>query len=399
MSADAHRLTTQLIHAGDAANPTTAVSAPIYQSATFRFDAPEAIAAAMTSEAHPLFYGRYATPNTQQVEATLAKLEGGEAALAVASGMAAVSQTLLTFLNAGDHLIAQKALYPTTYRLLNEMLPRLGITATFVDQTDVVAFAAAIQPNTKLIYTESPANPTLSLNNRLPPLDDVRVRQALAYALDREKLVNIFWRDSGLLAAGALPPGLPGYGGATEPLPFDPARARALLAEAGYADPADLGALTYYTAGYDTVGGLVTAVITLWQETLGINIEPVLIDPYTYNEQLYAGDIGHFFASGWCADYPDPQNFLDILYHSGSGQNLSGYANAQVDDLLEQARVERDTAARLALYAQVEQQLVADVPVIFLAHGVTAVLVKPRVQNYVLTPLGVAQWDQVWLEE
>lgn len=239
----------------------------------------------------------------------------------------------------------------------------------------------------------------IGLNNRLPPLDDVRVRQALAYALDREKLVNIFWRDSGLLAAGTLPPGLPGYGGATEPLPFDPARARALLAEAGYADPADLGALTYYTAGYDTVGGLVTAVITLWQETLGINIEPVLIDPYTYNEQLYAGDIGHFFASGWCADYPDPQNFLDILYHSGSGQNLSGYANAQVDDLLEQARVERDTAARLALYAQVEQQLVADVPVIFLAHGVTAVLVKPRVQNYVLTPLGVAQWDQVRLEE
>lgn len=165
MSADAHRLTTQLIHAGDAANPTTAVSAPIYQSATFRFDSPEAIAAAMTSEAHPLFYGRYATPNTQQVEATLAKLEGGEAALAVASGMAAVSQTLLTFLNAGDHLIAQKALYPTTYRLLNEMLPRLGITATFVDQTDVVAFAAAIQPNTKLIYTESPANPTLSLTD------------------------------------------------------------------------------------------------------------------------------------------------------------------------------------------------------------------------------------------
>ncbi|MBE2200414.1 MAG: PLP-dependent transferase [Anaerolinea sp.] len=165
MSADAHRLATQLIHAGDAANPTTAVSAPIYQSATFRFDSPEAIAEAMTSEAHPLFYGRYATPNTQQVEATLAKLEGGEAALAVASGMAAVSQTLLTFLNAGDHLVAQKALYPTTYRLLNEMLPRLGITATFVDQTDVAAFAAAIQPNTKLIYTESPANPTLSLTD------------------------------------------------------------------------------------------------------------------------------------------------------------------------------------------------------------------------------------------
>jgi methionine-gamma-lyase len=119
----------------------------------------------MVTEAHPLFYGRYATPNTQQVEATVAALEGGEAALAVASGMAAVSQVLLTFLSAGDHLVAQKTLYPTTYRLLKEMLPRLGITATFVDQADPAAFAAAVQPNTRLIYTETPANPTLSLTD------------------------------------------------------------------------------------------------------------------------------------------------------------------------------------------------------------------------------------------
>lgn len=156
---------TVLIHAGDVANPSTAVAAPIYQSATFRFDSPEAIAEAMVSEGHPLFYGRYATPNTQQVEATVAALEGGEAALAVASGMAAVSQVLLTFLSSGDHLIAQKTLYPTTYRLLHELLPRLGITATFVDQTDPNAFAAAVQPNTRLIYTETPANPTLSLTD------------------------------------------------------------------------------------------------------------------------------------------------------------------------------------------------------------------------------------------
>ncbi len=159
------QLQTQLIHAGDEANPTTAVSSPIYQSATFRFDSAEEIAAAMVSEAHPQFYGRFATPNTQQVEATMAALEGGEAALAVASGMAAVSQVLLTFLQSGDHLVTQKTLYPTTYRLIYEFLPRLGISATFVDQTDIDAFAAAIQPNTKLIYTETPANPTLSLTD------------------------------------------------------------------------------------------------------------------------------------------------------------------------------------------------------------------------------------------
>lgn len=162
---DGHQLATHLIHAGDAANPTTAVSAPIYQSATFHFDTPEAIAAAMTSEAHPLFYGRYATPNTKQVEATVAKLEGGTAALAVASGMAAISLVILTHLQAGDHLVAQQALYPTTYRFFREKLPQFGITTTFVDQTDINAFAAAIRPNTRLIYTETPTNPTLSLTD------------------------------------------------------------------------------------------------------------------------------------------------------------------------------------------------------------------------------------------
>lgn len=173
------QLQTQLIHAGDGANPSTAVSSPIYQSATFRFASAEEIAAAMVSEAHPQFYGRFATPNTQQVEATVAALEGGEAALAVASGMAAVSQVLLTFLQAGDHLVTQKTLYPTTYRLMNEFLPRLGISATFVDQTEVDAFAAAIRPNTKLIYTETPANPTLSLTDLTAVADLARAHNLL----------------------------------------------------------------------------------------------------------------------------------------------------------------------------------------------------------------------------
>ncbi len=178
--------------------------------------------------------------------------------------------------------------------------------------------------NADLRQTASLCTTVIGLNNQLPPLNDARVRLALVYALDRETLVEIFWRGSGLLAAGSLPPGMPGYGGVTEPLPFDSDRARELLAQAGYASPAELGTLTFYTAGFDEVNGLVTAVITMWQENLGLTIEPVLIDPYTYNDQLYSGDVGHFFSSGWCADYPDPQNFLDILYHSGSVQNLSG---------------------------------------------------------------------------
>jgi len=156
---------TQLIHGSDAHNPTTAVSSPIYQSATFRFDTPDAIADAMQTPGHPEFYGRYGTPNVKQVEATVAHLEGGEAGMAVASGMAAVSLLLTTFLKAGDHIVAQKTLYPTTSKLIVHKLAQFGIEHTLVDQTDVAAFEAAIQPNTRLIYLETPVNPTLQLTD------------------------------------------------------------------------------------------------------------------------------------------------------------------------------------------------------------------------------------------
>lgn len=156
---------TDAIHAGDEYNLSTGVVSPIYQSATFAFDDPADIAQAMTAEGHPLFYGRYATPNTKQVEAVMARLERGEGALALASGMAAVSLALLTFLQAGDHLIAQRTLYPTTTTFITRQLPALGIEATLVDQEDIEAFAAAARPNTKLIYVESPANPTLALTD------------------------------------------------------------------------------------------------------------------------------------------------------------------------------------------------------------------------------------------
>jgi methionine-gamma-lyase len=119
----------------------------------------------MVENAPSMFYGRYATPNTKQVEATVANLEGAEAGLAVASGMAAVSLVLLSFLKAGDHIVAQRTLYPTTFKLIYEKLPTFGIETSFVDQTNLNEFKEALQPNTKLIYVESPANPTLSLTD------------------------------------------------------------------------------------------------------------------------------------------------------------------------------------------------------------------------------------------
>lgn len=282
------------------------------------------------------------------------------------------------------------------------MGPGLSLGMYEQDEIDLVgiggdALARAQDPNNSLSaelrMSVDMCTSTIGLNNTIPPFDDVRVRQAFNYAVDKQDLIDIFTDGNGLVASGALPPGMPGYSEELTGYPYDPERARQLLAEVGELPP-----LTFHMSGYDDVGSYATAVISMWQENLGVTIEPVLIDPYTFFNELYSGNTGHIFSSGWCADYPDPQNFLDVLYHTGSRQNLSGFSNPEIDLLLEQARVERDIPTRLAMYHQAEQIIVEQAPVVFMSHSVSAVLVKPRLQNYILSPIGVTQWHLVSLD-
>lgn len=240
----------------------------------------------------------------------------------------------------------------------------------------------------------------IGLNNRVPPFDNPLVRQAFNYALDKQRLINTLYSGDALPAAGLLPPGIPGYSNAETDrgYPFNPARAQELLAEAGYPGGEGFPAVTFTSSGYGEVDALIAAAITMWQENLGITVEAVLLDPFIYADELYAGNMGNIFSYGWCADYPDPENFLDILLHSQSPQNIGGYHNPATDELLVQARSEADVAARMALYAQIEQQIVEDAPMVFFNHSLSAVLVKPYLKNYVLTPMGVAQWRYVQID-
>ena len=236
----------------------------------------------------------------------------------------------------------------------------------------------------------------VGFNSREAPFDDVRVRQAFVMALDRERLVSGLMDGNALPATGPLPPGMPGYVAREQVHAFDPAGARELLAEAGFGAE-NFPILRYTTAGYDEVGAFEAAVISMWQEHLGITVVPQLLDPFIYHEQLYAGNVGHLYSSGWCADYPDPQNFLDVLFHSASAQNLGGFSDPQLDTMLEAARTIADPAQRMAQYAAIEALIVAQAPSIFVSHSLSAVLVKPHVQGYELAPIGVPQWHRIAL--
>ncbi len=160
-----YAMETRLIHGTLRAGEAAPVAPAIYQTSTFQMATPEEGAAMAAEIAPAMLYGRLGTPNTKGVEAMVADLEGAEAALAVGSGMAAITIALMANLRAGDHVVAQVTHYTATLSQLTGTLQRYGIEVTQVDQTDSAAFARAVRPTTRVVYTESPTNPTLELTD------------------------------------------------------------------------------------------------------------------------------------------------------------------------------------------------------------------------------------------
>jgi oligopeptide transport system substrate-binding protein len=227
-------------------------------------------------------------------------------------------------------------------------------------------------------------------DNQQPPFDDPKVRQAFSLAFDRDKYIDIVTHNTALPAKGVLPPGLPGYNVDLKGLRYDPEQARQLLAASKYGGADKLPPIVYTSGGHGSdVGGSVAALAQMWQQNLGVTITVENVEPDKYSDLIHAGQHGQLFSGGWCADYPDPENFADVLFHSGAQQNRGHYSNPQVDALLEQARTERDVNTRLQLYQQAEQLIVDDAAALFTTHGLSHVLVKPYLQGYVLTPIDV----------
>lgn len=163
--AEAQGAQTKCIHAPRELNRTSAISPPIWQTSTFLAESSEHFAELAKAVKPTEYYSRYGNPTHQQVEEVMATLEGGEAAMVTASGMGAISTSVLSLLDKGDHVVAQRNLYAGTASLLEDVLPRWGIECTFVDQANAERWAEALRPNTKLIYAETPANPLMRLTD------------------------------------------------------------------------------------------------------------------------------------------------------------------------------------------------------------------------------------------
>lgn len=159
------RFATKAVHAGYRKNEYGALATPIYQTSTFIFDSAEQGGRRFALEEEGYIYTRLGNPTCSQVEDKLACLENAEAAVAMSSGMGAITSVLWTQLKAGDHVVAAKTLYGCTFAFLNHGLSRFGVETTFVDTSDPENVRKAMKENTKVVYLESPANPNMLISD------------------------------------------------------------------------------------------------------------------------------------------------------------------------------------------------------------------------------------------
>ena len=267
-----------------------------------------------------------------------------------------------------------------------------------IGQIDVAAvyisYVDQVNDETNPLHDELAVTPELSLyyigfNTAKPPFDDVNVRRAFCLAVDKGRIAKVILRDMVNVADGILPPGMPGYNDALEGLDYDVERAKELIATSKYGDVSNLPPITLTVDGYgNSIPSYLGAIIQEWQQNLGVevSVRQLETEQFLYNLKQEKDEM---FMLGWIADYPDPHNFLDILFYTGSENNIFEYSNLTLDALLDQAAIEQDEADRLAMYQQVEQVIVDDAPCIPLFHGTNYIVVKSYVKDFELNPLGI----------
>ncbi|GAC1435169.1 MAG: ABC transporter substrate-binding protein [Chloroflexota bacterium] len=235
-------------------------------------------------------------------------------------------------------------------------------------------------------------------NVKRPPFDNVKIRQAFSYAINREALASTTLGGTVFPATGLLPPGLPGYNAALRGQVYDPARARKLLAQAGYPAGKGLPPTTLLVDNSSPIYGKEsTALQAAWKATLGVTVTLARDDHTTYNDAL-SNRRFQIALTTWAADYPDPQDVLSLQLQTGASDNLGGYSNPTVDHLTQQAdSMDPDSASRLPLYQQAEQVAVNEAAWIALDWGRSAVLIRPTVHGLVVSSWGVMapDWTQV----
>jgi len=244
----------------------------------------------------------------------------------------------------------------------------------------------------------------LRFNVERAPFTDARVRRAIAHAIDPAIIVNRVLEGCVAPAQGIVPPVLAGWTATAKRQPLDRERARSLLAEAGFPGGRGLGPLAYHFNTGDLNQRIAEALQAQLKE-VGVALELRRLDWAAHIKVVDDGSAG-FFRQGWIADYPDPENFLTVLFHSrnvGPPGNTSRYRNPAVDRLFDEADTMAPGAQRVKRYQEAEQVILDDAAWVSLYHYASRALIKPHVKGLERSPQStapefLAPLRKVWLE-
>ena len=228
----------------------------------------------------------------------------------------------------------------------------------------------------------------IGFNVTKPPFDDVKVRQAFNMAIDKKTIAEVVLKKTAQPASGVLPPKFPGFNDSLKGLGFDPAKAKQLIAESKYGDVSKLPDITInLSGGGSNAGPEMQAIVEMIKQNLGVDVNIQQQEFAAFLQELNKRPNNfQMYNIGWIADYPDPQDFLDILFHGDSLDNHMAYNNPQVNKLLEDARLENDQKKRIDLYQQAEQIIVTDAVWVPLFVGDSYWLTKPYVKGLIYPP-------------
>jgi peptide/nickel transport system substrate-binding protein/oligopeptide transport system substrate-binding protein len=239
-----------------------------------------------------------------------------------------------------------------------------------------------------------------AINNALPPLDDRLVRRAINYAVDKERVATEAGRGRLVTATGLIPKGMAGYRPENINYPYSPARARQLLADAGYPEGRGLPVIEMWSSVRSDALLVEDGLVEQYLREVGIEVRFEYLLDWPRFQKKFQQDLLPLFKYSWDADIPDPDNILASLFHSRSPNNVFNYANQQVDELITRAQSERDYENRIALYSEAQRLIMEDAPLLLLSSLAYERAFQPYVRNYEAKAIGDHYFSlkRVWLD-
>jgi ABC-type transport system substrate-binding protein len=299
------------------------------------------------------------------------------------------------YLNRVVYTIYEGAQYDKIYD--DFVAGRLEEAAVFGANREKLASATAYQ-----FYRK----PSLSLqfygmNCLSEALKEKKVRQALNYAIDKERIVREVYKNQFLPAATILPPGMPGYSPENGAYDYDPDKAKNLLNQAGFGSSGEKLSLTVLSASRSHAAQKEMALIAADLAAVGVKLEIRYETDWPTFEAALSDDNLQLYRYAWTADIPDPDNFLNILFGSESAYNFMRYSNSRVDSLLTQALVETDVLTRVELYREAERLVLADAPMIPWIYLTFESVFQPYVKGLEISALGAPYipLKKIWLDK